>query len=90
MVVYGGVWWCALLFIVTQSKKRLLPGVVKLALSQVHGREQLHDSVSDKDEYDMGASNCAAAVVVYVVVYALEQCCSSSGGVCGGVCAGAV
>jgi hypothetical protein len=31
----------------------------------------LHDSVSDKDEYDMGASNCAAAVVVYVVVYAV-------------------
>ena len=48
----------------------------------------LHDSVSDKDEYDMGASNCAAAVVVYVVVYALVQCCSSSGGVCGGACGG--
>jgi hypothetical protein len=31
----------------------------------------LQDSVSDKDEYDMGASNCAAAVVVYVVVYAV-------------------
>ena len=29
----------------------------------------LQDSVSDKDEYDMGASNCAAAAVVYVVVY---------------------
>ena len=46
----------------------------------------LHDSVSDKDEYD--TSNCAAAVVVYVVVYALVQCCSSSGGVCGGACGG--
>jgi hypothetical protein len=36
-VVYGGVWWCVPLLIVTQGKKRLLPGVIKLALSQVHG-----------------------------------------------------
>ena len=35
--MYGGVWWCVPLLIVTQSKERLLPGVVKLALSQVHG-----------------------------------------------------
>jgi hypothetical protein len=37
MVVYGGVWWCVPLLIVTQSKERLLPGVFKLALAQVHG-----------------------------------------------------
>ena len=40
MVVCGGVWWCVPLLIVTQGKKRLLPGVVKLALSQVQLRKK--------------------------------------------------
>ena len=34
-MVYGDLWWCVPLLIVTQGNKRLLPGVVKLA--QVHG-----------------------------------------------------